>query len=58
MIALTYFPPLWRKVMDHRVLEHYDGDLGRVNIHPRVRDKVVAKYGAGDEAGAKGLARE
>ena len=46
MIALTYFPPLWRKVMDHRVLEHYDGDITRVNIHPRVRDKVLAKYGA------------
>ena len=44
MIALTYFPPLWRKVMDHRVLEHYDGDITRVNIHPRVRDKVLARY--------------
>jgi alkane 1-monooxygenase len=47
MIALTYFPPLWRKVMDHRVIEHYDGDVSRVNIHPRVRDKVLARYGAG-----------
>ena len=46
MIALTYFPPLWRKVMDHRVIEHYDGDISRVNVHPRVRDKMVAKYGA------------
>ena len=46
MIALTYFPPLWRKVMDHRVLEHYDGDITRVNMHPRVRDKMLAKYGA------------
>jgi len=46
MIGLTYFPPLWRKVMDHRVLAHYDGDLSRVNIHPRMRDKVMAKYGA------------
>jgi alkane 1-monooxygenase len=44
MIALTYFPPLWRRVMDHRVLDHYDGDITRVNIHPRVRDKVVARY--------------
>jgi len=43
MIALTYFPPLWRKVMDQRVLDHYDGDISRVNIHPRVRDKVLAK---------------
>ena len=34
MISLTYFPPLWRKVMDHRVLEHYDGDITRVNVQP------------------------
>ena len=39
MIALTYFPPLWRKVMDHRVLEHYDGDITRVNIDPRRRGR-------------------
>ena len=31
--------------MDHRVLAHYDGDITRVNIHPRVRDKVLAEYG-------------
>jgi alkane 1-monooxygenase len=35
MISLTYFPPLWRKVMDHRVLAHYDGDITRVNLQPR-----------------------
>ena len=23
MIGLTYFPPLWRRVIDHRVLDHY-----------------------------------
>jgi alkane 1-monooxygenase len=46
MIGLTYFPPLWRKVMDHRVMAHYEGDITRVNVHPRVRDKVLAKYGA------------
>jgi alkane 1-monooxygenase len=44
MIALTYVPALWRRVMDHRVLDHYDGDITRVNIHPRVRDKVLARY--------------
>ena len=48
MIGLTYFPPLWRRVMDHRVLEHYDGDITRVNVHPRVKDKVFAKYGVRD----------
>ncbi|OBH12741.1 alkane 1-monooxygenase [Mycobacterium sp. E1747] len=45
MISLTYVPPLWRKVMDHRVLEHYDGDITKVNIHPRVRERVLARYG-------------
>ena len=27
-------------------MAHYDGDITRVNIHPRMRDKVLAKYGA------------
>ncbi|GGG20424.1 alkane 1-monooxygenase [Rhodococcoides trifolii] len=46
MISLAYFPPLWRRVMDHRVLDHYDGDITRVNIAPRKRDRVLAQYGA------------
>ncbi|BBZ27198.1 alkane 1-monooxygenase [Mycolicibacterium madagascariense] len=45
MIGLAYFPPLWRTVMDHRVLAHYDGDITRVNVHPRMRARVMAKYG-------------
>ncbi len=45
LIAVTYFPSIWRKLMDHRVLEHYDGDITRANIHPRVRGKVLARYG-------------
>jgi alkane 1-monooxygenase len=46
LIGLTYFPPLWRKMMDHRVLEHYQGDITAMNIDPRKRDKVLARYGA------------
>ncbi|MFJ4657331.1 alkane 1-monooxygenase [Nocardia sp. NPDC088792] len=45
MISLAYFPPLWRRVMDHRVLAHYGGDITRVNIQPRKRSRVLAKYG-------------
>ena len=52
LIGLTYIPPLWRRLMDHRVLEHYDGDITKVNIHPRVRDKVLAKYGAAPQQAA------
>ncbi|WP_431966716.1 alkane 1-monooxygenase [Nocardia sp. bgisy134] len=44
MIGLAYLPPLWRKVMDHRVLAHYDGDITRVNIQPSKRERVLAKY--------------
>lgn len=45
LIGLTYLPPLWRRLMDHRVLEHYDGDITRANIQPRLRTKVLARYG-------------
>jgi alkane 1-monooxygenase len=31
------------------VLEHYDGDITRVNIQPRLREKVLARYGVSDE---------
>ncbi|MDI3406257.1 alkane 1-monooxygenase [Streptomyces cavernicola] len=41
MIVLAYFPPLWRRVMDHRVRAHYDGDLSRANVQPGKR----ARYG-------------
>ena len=43
MILLALVPPLWRAVMDHRVEEHFDGDLSRANLHPRVRDRVPAR---------------
>lgn len=46
LIGLTYFPPLWRKLMDHRVLEHYDGDITRANLQPRLREKILARFGA------------
>src|SRR5271165_2011776 len=46
LIGVTYFPPLWRRLMDHRVLAHYSGDISRVNVQPRLRRKVLARYGA------------
>lgn len=45
LIGVTYFPPVWRKLMDHRVLEHYAGDITRANISPRRREKILARYG-------------
>jgi alkane 1-monooxygenase len=45
MILLALVPPLWRRVMDPRLLAHYGGDVTRANIHPRARDRVVRRYG-------------
>ncbi|GAA4124008.1 fatty acid desaturase [Nocardioides fonticola] len=44
MIVLALFPPLWRRVMDRRVLDHFDGDISRANVMPRKREKLIAKY--------------
>jgi alkane 1-monooxygenase len=46
MIVTAVIPPLWRRVMDRRLLEHYGGELERTNIHPRTRRRVLARYGA------------
>jgi alkane 1-monooxygenase len=46
MIMLAYVPPLWRKVMDPKVVAHYGGDITRVNIQPGKREKILARYGA------------
>ena len=46
MILLAWFPPLWRRVMDRRLVEHYEGDLGLANIQPRKRRKLLARYGS------------
>jgi alkane 1-monooxygenase len=56
MIVLAYAPPLWRRVMDPRVLAHYGGDISRANILPRKRERILARYGA--SATAAGMRRE
>ncbi|GAA2187918.1 alkane 1-monooxygenase [Micromonospora lupini] len=35
MVVVALVPPLWRRVMDHRVLAHYGGDAGLANTRPR-----------------------
>jgi alkane 1-monooxygenase len=49
MFPLSYMPRLWFKVMDPRLLAlpHVAGDLSRINIDPRQRAAIVARYGAG-----------
>jgi alkane 1-monooxygenase len=44
MIVLAIVPAVWRRVMDPRVLAHFDGDLSRANLSPRGRDRLLAAY--------------
>ncbi|MGJ9422546.1 fatty acid desaturase [Aeromicrobium sp. CF3.5] len=46
MIVIALLPPVWRRVMDRRVVEHYDGDMTLANVMPRKREKVLARYSA------------
>jgi len=51
MIGLAYVVPLWRRVMDRRVVAHYGGDVTRANIHPRSRARVLARFGRATPTG-------
>ncbi len=47
MPLLAYFPPLWFRVMDKRLmaLPHIDGNLDKVNIDPQARPSIFLKWG-------------
>jgi alkane 1-monooxygenase len=39
MTVIALFPPLWRHLMDPRVITHYAGDLSKANVQPAKRQK-------------------
>jgi alkane 1-monooxygenase len=46
MILVAMVPPLWRRIMDPRVLAHYDGDMSRANLSPKMRRRLEASQRA------------
>lgn len=42
MILLALVPPLWRRVMDPRVADHYGGDVSLANSTRRVRRRLAS----------------
>jgi alkane 1-monooxygenase len=46
MIVAAVIPPLWRRIMDPRLIAHYETDFSKMNIHPRARRRVLARYGS------------
>ena len=52
MIVCAYLPPVWSRVMDKRVVAHYDGDVTLANIHPPARKRIMKRWGRG-QGGAR-----
>ena len=44
MMGLSLVPPLWKMVMDKRVVEWANGDMNLVNMDPASKDKMFRKY--------------
>ena len=45
MFTLAYFPSLWFRVMDPRLLRAVQRDPERINFQPGRREKLIEKYG-------------
>ncbi len=41
MIVCALLPPLWRRLMDRRVLAHYGGDASLANLHGPARERYL-----------------
>ncbi len=50
MLLPALIPPLWFKMMDKRVVDHYKGDLNKANIYPKRRAKIFKKFGVVDQS--------
>ena len=44
MVLIAYFPPIWFRLMNPKVVEHFNGDMSKANIKPSVREQVIARY--------------
>jgi alkane 1-monooxygenase len=44
MLLPAYFPQWWYDTMDKRVIDHYEGDLSKINWDPDQKAALMAKY--------------
>lgn len=44
MMPLALIPPLWRHIMDQRVLDHYGGDIRLAAVSPRLEKRLLQRY--------------
>jgi len=44
MLVPAYVPQWWYETMDKRVIEHYEGDISKINWDPNRKAELMAKY--------------
>jgi alkane 1-monooxygenase len=44
LVLAAWVPPIWRRLMDHRVVAHYGGDVRRANVHRPALDELLARF--------------
>lgn len=47
--GLAAIPPLWFKVMDRKLMEWAGGDITKINVDPKHRERLYAKYSHRDQ---------
>jgi alkane 1-monooxygenase len=52
LLIVAYFPPLWFRLMDHRVVAHHGGDLTKAHLHGPKRAALLAKWGVAERGTA------
>jgi alkane 1-monooxygenase len=50
MMLIAMIPPLWRRIMDHRVVAHYGGQIRLAAMTPRFEARILAASTDGDAA--------
>ncbi len=44
MVLPALIPKWWFKLMDERVIRHYDGDISKINVYQKAKKSLLQKY--------------
>ncbi|QHS10455.1 fatty acid desaturase [Sinimarinibacterium sp. NLF-5-8] len=50
MLLIAYIPPIWFRVMDPLVVQHFKGDLTQANLQPSARARLLQRWMARSDA--------
>lgn len=44
LLLPVLIPKWWFKIMDERLIKHYDGDVEKINVYPKAKERLLKKY--------------